>query len=75
MANKVTKISEKICDFLLGRMYFTDNDGYQNFLVFAPMLSSVISDSNKKLLTEYQPDYHMKNLNYMILILNQPCLI
>ena len=34
-------------DFLLGRMYFTGN-GYQNFLVFAPTLSSLILDSNKK---------------------------
>ena len=29
-------------------MYFTGNDGYQNLLVFVPMLSSVILDSNKK---------------------------
>ena len=29
-------------------MYFTGNDGYQNFLVFAPMLSSLVLDSNKK---------------------------
>ena len=29
-------------------MYFTDNDGYQNFLVFAPMLSSLIIHSDRK---------------------------
>ena len=29
-------------------MCFTGNDGYQNFLVFAPMLRSLILDSNKK---------------------------
>ena len=29
-------------------MYFTGNDGYQNFLVFSPMLISLILDSNKK---------------------------
>ena len=29
-------------------MDFIGNDGYQNFLVFAPMLSSLILDSNKK---------------------------
>ena len=29
-------------------MYFTSEDGYQNLLVFAPMLSSLILDSNKK---------------------------
>ena len=34
-------------DFLLSRMYFTDDDGYQNFLVFVLMLSSLILDNNK----------------------------
>ena len=29
-------------------MYFTDNDGYQIFLVFCSMLNSLILDSNKK---------------------------
>ena len=29
-------------------MYFPDFDGYQNFLVFAPVLRSLILDSNKK---------------------------
>ena len=29
-------------------MYFTGNDGYQNFLVFAQMSTSLILDSNKK---------------------------
>ena len=29
-------------------MDFRGNDGYQNFLVFAPMLSSLILDSNEK---------------------------
>ena len=29
-------------------MYFAGNGGYQNFLVFVPMLSSLILDSNKK---------------------------
>ena len=29
-------------------MYFTGNDGYQNFLVFAPILSSQILDSDRK---------------------------
>ena len=28
-------------------MYFTGDDGYQNFLVFAPMLSSLMLASNK----------------------------
>ena len=34
-------------DFLLGRMYFTGGNGYQNFLVFVSMLSSLILDNNK----------------------------
>ena len=28
-------------------MYFTEDNGYQNLLVFAPMLISLILDSNK----------------------------
>ena len=42
------QISETRYDFLLGRMYFTGNDGYQNFLVFAQMLSSILLESNEK---------------------------
>ena len=33
---------------MFGRMYFMGNDGYQNFLVFAPMLSSLTLDNHKK---------------------------
>ena len=29
-------------------MYFTGNDGYQSFLFFAPMLSSIILDGKKE---------------------------
>ena len=39
-------------NFLLRRMYFTGNDGYQNFLVFAPILSSLILDS-KRIVTNW----------------------
>ena len=31
-------------------MYFTGNDGYQNFIVFAPKLSSLILDINRKVI-------------------------
>ena len=48
LTKKVARISEKRYDFLLDRMYFTGDDGYQNFLVFPPMLSSLILDSNRK---------------------------
>ena len=33
---------------MLGTMYFTSDNGYQNFLGFAAVLSSLILDSNKK---------------------------
>ena len=33
----------------LGRMFFTGNDGYQNFLVFSPMLDSLTLDNNNKI--------------------------
>ena len=47
-------MSEKGNGFLLGRIYFTVGDGYQNFLVFSPMLSSLILDSNKvKFIIQY----------------------
>ena len=51
LTKKVVQISEKAYDFLLGRMYFTGNDGFQNVLVFAPMLSSLVFGSNKKVTT------------------------
>ena len=44
---KDAQISEKAFVFLLGWMCFTDNDGCQN-LVFAPILSSLTLDNNKK---------------------------
>ena len=47
--NKVAKILKKGCNFLLGRMYFTGNDGYQNFIFFASLLTSLMLDSNKTL--------------------------
>ena len=33
---------------MLGRIYFTGDNGYQNFLVFAPMLSSLILNRDRK---------------------------
>ena len=59
--------------FFLGRMYFTGNDCYQNFVVFAPMLSSL--NSKKKVFIGHQTEYYQKKLNHLILILNQPYLI
>ena len=47
-------------DFLLGRMYFTGNDGYQNFLVFAPILSLLTLDSNKNVTYCMLTGYHLK---------------
>ena len=48
LTNKVAQISEKGYEFLVGRMYFTGHDGQLNFVVFPPMLNSLILDSNKK---------------------------
>ena len=31
LTEEIAQISEKGYDFLLGRMYFTDDDGWQNF--------------------------------------------
>ena len=45
--NNFVQISEKGYDFLLGRMYFTGNDCYQNFIFFSQMLRCLILDSNK----------------------------
>ena len=39
---KKSQILEKRYVFLSGRIYFTGNDGYQNLLVFPPMLNSLI---------------------------------
>ena len=41
-------MSEKGDGFLLGRMHFTGDDVYQNFLVFSPMFNSLKLDNNKK---------------------------
>ena len=48
LTNKVAQVSERGFNFLIDRMYFTGDNGYKNFKVFAPILSSVILDSNKK---------------------------
>ena len=54
-------------------MYFTGDDGYQNFLVFAPILSLLVLDSNEKVtnLTGCRLEYHLKKLSHLILTLNQ----
>ena len=47
-SGKVKSLSAKGCNFLLGRTYFTGNDSYQKFLVFAPIFNSLTLDSNKR---------------------------
>ena len=42
---------QKKYDSLLNKMYGKGNDSYQNVLVFSLMLSSLILDSNKKVIT------------------------
>ena len=48
LTKKVEHISQKRYDLLLGRMYFTGDDGYQNFLAFPSMLSSLLKCTRKK---------------------------
>ena len=55
LTTKFAQLSDKGDDFLLGRMYFTGGDGYENFLNFVPMLSSLILDSNKKVINWISP--------------------
>ena len=49
VTNKVAQLSEKAYDFLLDRMYFTDDNGYEKLLVFTRMLNSLILHSNKNI--------------------------
>ena len=46
--NKVSELPEKWYNFLLDKTYFTDNDGYQNFSVFEPMINSLTLHNNNK---------------------------
>ena len=41
-------MSEKGYDFLIGKTYFTGENGYQNVLVFPPMLSLITLDNDEK---------------------------
>ena len=59
--------SDERYDILSGGMYFTGDYVYQDFLAFAPILSSLILDSNKKV-TDWIS-------NYLIMTLNRQCLI
>ena len=47
---KKFQISKNRYKCSLGRMHPTGDDGYQNFLAFVPMLSSLILDNNKKVI-------------------------
>ena len=52
LSEKVKLIKTKGYRFLLGRTYFTGDDGHQNFLVFTYMLNLLILDNNKKITNE-----------------------
>ena len=43
-------------------MHFTVNDGYQNFLVFAPMHSYLILHSNKKTINRISTGISSENI-------------
>ena len=47
LTKKVEHISKKGYDLLLGGMYFTSDDGYQNFSVFPSMVSSRLKCTRK----------------------------
>ena len=47
LTKKVSQISRKGYNFLLGRIYFKGSDDYQIFIVFPPMLNMVTLDSNE----------------------------
>ena len=48
-------------------MYFTGDDGYQNFLVFVSMLSSLTVNNNKKATNWILTGTSMKYLKHLIL--------
>ena len=60
--------------FLLARINFTGDDGYLNFLVFTPMLSFLILDSNRKFTDWISTRISSTKLNHLILALKQQCL-
>ena len=43
---KVFQMSTKVYGYLLGRLYFTGDDGYQYFLVFSSILNLLALDNN-----------------------------
>ena len=58
----MSQISKKGYDFLVDKMYFTGDDGYQDFLVFAPMLNSPTLDNEDKNVTNWiSTGYFQKN--------------
>ena len=56
----IAQISEKGYEFFFGEMYFTGDDCYQKLLVFALMLSSVLLDSNNKVLLDIDSSFIWK---------------
>ena len=72
---KLTDLTKVAYGFLLGKIYFIGNNGYHIFLVFAPMLSSLTLDVNKKVTYWILTRVSSEKINHLILTLNQPCLI
>ena len=71
LSEKVKLLSTKGYKFLLGRTNFTDN-GYEHFLVFAPLINSLVLDNNKKVINWLSTGVSAKKLNHLILILRRP---
>lgn len=47
---KLNCYQQKVIIFLLGVTYFPGDDDYQNVLVFAPILNSLVLDNHKKVI-------------------------
>ena len=60
------------CNFLFGRMYFTGDDGYQDFLVFAPILVSLTLTKDT---TWISNRISSEKLNHFMLTMSRPCII
>ena len=68
-AIKFAQIAEKGYQFLLGRMHFTDEDAFQDFLIFTPMFNLLTLDSNRKIYW-ISTRISSEKINHLMLILD-----
>ena len=68
LSEKVKLLSTKHNNFLLGRMYITSNDGFQNMFVYQPTINSI---KYKNRSTEYVISWKSKGVyNSKLIALN-----